>query len=406
MSEPHLETDDEVVRLVRGYVGPLHRQAAPANLQQNVLERIRSPRRPRLATLAGSGLMLVVIVAVAVVAVAVHGGSGTAGGGWQVMSAPSNLAPSGLSCPSSGDCWAAGGTRVWHYTRGAWSGVSSPGKGTLDAIACVTVGDCWAVGGHFTVPPGANDGVVQPLIEHGGSAGFAMFSGPQVSGDADSLDGVTCVSAADCWAMGTYGANSENGGDGILHPLVEQYDGAGWSVVSSGSPSTVSGQLTAVACADAGECWTVGTASGGSLIERYDGTSWTLETAPGLAQDIALDGVTCVGPDDCWAVGSTGGGDTLQPGVIHYTDGGWAAVSSPHVDAANGGSLADVACCPHSPCSHVATSSRSSSVTQGPGDQVCDGGRPLQERLVSDSADGAMLSLGKSASDLDAAAVQ
>ena len=199
MPEPNAKTDDEIVRLVRAYVGPLRRQAAPPSLQQDVLEHVRSPRRPRFASRVGSGLVLVVVAAVAVVAVAVHGGSSTAGSVWQVMSVPSGFSPSGLSCPSTDDCWAAGGTSIWHYTGGSWTRASSPGQGTLDAIACTNADDCWAVGSHFTVPPGPSrpkpDGVVQPLIEHGGSAGFAMVNGPLVTGDTDSLDSVTCLSA-------------------------------------------------------------------------------------------------------------------------------------------------------------------------------------------------------------------
>jgi hypothetical protein len=276
------------------------------------------------------------------------GAAAQSGGGWQVMSVPSNFAASGLSCPSSGDCWAAGGTGIWHYTGGDWSQVGSPGKGTLDAIACADVDDCWAVGGHFTVPPGLNDGVVQPLIEHGGSARFAMVNGPHVSGDADSLDAVTCLNADDCWAVGTYGANSENGGDGILHPLIEHYDGAAWSVVTAPTASPLNGQLAAVACSGPSECWAVGNMSGSSQIERYNGDTWQPIPTPQLQG--GLSGIACTSADDCWAVGSSGAGVGLQPLVVHYTDGGWQVVSSPHVNAANGGSLVGVACASATDC--------------------------------------------------------
>ena len=111
-------------------------------------------------------------------------------------------------------------------------------------------------------------------------------------------------------------------------------------------------QLTAVACPSAAECWAAGSMSGDSLIERYDGDTWSALATPQLVavQGGSLSGIECTGADDCWAAGSSGSGDTLQPLVVHYTAGAWAVVPTPHVNAVNGGSLAGVACVSASDC--------------------------------------------------------
>ena len=283
---------------------------------------------------------------------------------WHSVTVPSGLTPTGISCVSSSDCWVLGVTdvstnaprsAVWNLSGTTWSRLSVPANGNLVAITCVTTDDCWAVGGHYTVPPDDNDGVVQPLIEHDSGTGFTITDIPQTTGDADNLEAVTCASEDDCWAVGSYAANSENGGDGLQHPLIEEYDGSGWRpIYVSGQP--LNGDLRAVACVDAGDCWAVGSVVVGNdyaqLIEQYTGGGWTVVVGPdteGTSAAGGLGAVTCTGPNDCWAVGSTNPPstpteETAQPLIEHYTGGAWTVVSSPFVNAANGGGLSGIAC--------------------------------------------------------------
>jgi hypothetical protein len=46
------------------------------------------------------------------------------------------------------------------------------------------------------------------------------------------LNGVTCVSAGDCWAVGS--SSSVNGPG---EPLIEHYAGSRWAIVNSPNPS-------------------------------------------------------------------------------------------------------------------------------------------------------------------------
>ncbi|MFA5861133.1 MAG: putative Ig domain-containing protein, partial [Candidatus Thermoplasmatota archaeon] len=78
------------------------------------------------------------------------------------------------------------------------------------------------------------------------------------------LAGVTCVSASDCWAVGYYLA------DGTYQTLIEHWDGASWAITPSPNASSVQHNLLlGVACVSASDCWAVGTGAGVTLTERY-----------------------------------------------------------------------------------------------------------------------------------------
>ena len=375
MPDPLTPPDDEVVRLVQAYVRPLRDQAPPAHLQDSLIQLIRARhRRTSVGRWVGSVAVIAAVAVVAGIATAVHlgllGGSGSpvgsGPGDWQAVSLPSGFSATGISCVGRDDCWLLGthgtdaASAIWQYSGGAWTSVPFAGPGTLDGLTCVTADDCWAVGGHFTVTPGPNDGVTQPLIEHSDGTGFSAVSEPQVPGDADGLRAVSCVSADDCWADGNYGANSENGGDGILHPLVEHYDGSVWTVVNGAASGLDGAELTAVTCASPAECWAVGSQWTGALIEEFDGSGWRVVSSPVL-NGIGLAAVACPSPADCWAAGSTGAPQTptapLEAPLIAQSAGaGWEVASSPSVQGGpNGAVLSGIACSSGDDCWAVGT---------------------------------------------------
>jgi hypothetical protein len=72
------------------------------------------------------------------------------------------------------------------------------------------------------------------------------------------LNGVTCVSASDCWAVGYY--NNGSGGSGVGQTLIEHWNGTSWSILPSpnvgiGNVGTASNFLEAVTCTSAANCW-------------------------------------------------------------------------------------------------------------------------------------------------------
>jgi hypothetical protein len=164
-------------------------------------------------------------------------------------------------------------------------------------------------------------------------------AGASVSG----LEGVTCLAADDCWAVG----DAYESSTGAYPTLIEHWDGAQWSII----PSQTSGedQLYSVTCISAGDCWAVGFAYLGStaavpddatLTEHWDGIAWTIVpspyvseptgTAPGQGSQDFLESVTCAGAADCWADGYYFMSSTVaQTLMLHWDGTAWTLVQAP-----------------------------------------------------------------------------
>src|SRR5207245_11156062 len=75
---------------------------------------------------------------------------------------------------------------------------------TLYGVTCASASDCWAIGDDqtyvhdFQTPN-------QTLTEHWDGTSWSIVSSPNVgTNHYNYLAGVTCASASDCWAVGTY----------------------------------------------------------------------------------------------------------------------------------------------------------------------------------------------------------
>ena len=142
-------------------------------------------------------------------------------------------------------------------------------------------------------------------------AGSAPSGAASTAGASASLQGVACVAAADCWAVGWSTADTA----GQPETLIAQDTGAGWRVLASPPvPGSAGAELDAVTCAGDGDCWAVGYSWQGSgaarttqpLVERETPAGgWTTVSSPAPTgvPDSALDGVACAANGDCWAVG-------------------------------------------------------------------------------------------------------
>jgi hypothetical protein len=191
----------------------------------------------------------------------------------------------------SGDAKAAPTTSLAPAAAGTWSLVPSPNTGptqynTLYGVACPSASDCWAVG-YYQAGTGSHS---RTLIEHWDGSSWSIVSSPNSSAsESNFLLGVTCTSATDCWAVGHH----DSGNVAVFLTLILHYDGTSWSVVSS--PNVTEAQdneFRSVTCTSSADCWTVGYYSIGNpalpggplvyqtLIEHWDGTSWTIVTSP------------------------------------------------------------------------------------------------------------------------------
>ena len=70
--------------------------------------------------------------------------------------------------------------------------------------------------------------------------------------------------------------------------LAEQWNGSDWSIVTTPNPSPSVDNLSAVACTGASDCWAVGFASAGLLVntlaEHWNGSTWSIVTTPTRVQ--------------------------------------------------------------------------------------------------------------------------
>jgi hypothetical protein len=131
------------------------------------------------------------------------------------------------------------------------------------------------------------------------------------------------VADSQCWAVGWASGATIDASSYETHTLVEQETGGGWSIVSSSNPpgSTADSGLTTVACVSARDCWAIGSESDPTpgptqtLDEQDTGGGWTIVSSPNPSGSTLplLVGATCVADSQCWAVASS----TDASGNVH-----------------------------------------------------------------------------------------
>jgi hypothetical protein len=216
---------------------------------------------------------------------------------------------------------------VEHYDGNAWDITTidtdtsaSVASGYLNGVTCVSATDCWAVGAVEYVNPSSGDytSPQEPLVEQYDGSRWSVTASPSPQGNAatagsSELESVTCVNASDCWAVG-YGANDSGS------PLFEQFDGDVWKLIAVTGTAGAPADLNSVTCTSSRACLAVGAggaADDSNVIDRFDGNNWTTVTlSTAAANGMGLAGVTCFSIRDCWAVGS---GEALK-----YNGGSWS----------------------------------------------------------------------------------
>jgi hypothetical protein len=278
---------------------------------------------------------------------------------WSVVPSPnvgvtgSSLGP--VSCASATACMAVGNfddssgiaktlTESWDGT--SWTGVPSPNPGPasnnnyLGGVSCISATACTAVGWSHV-----SESKYKTLIESwDGTKWSEVRSANPATFGGNFLSGVSCVSAAACVAVG-YSVVSGS----VYRTLIESWDGTSWTVVPSRNPVSGGDYLYGVSCTTAAACTAVGYTSRGTLIESWDGTSWTVVPSPNPSpSNDGLHGVSCASATACIAVGSTN--SSINQTLIESWDGtSWTVVPSPNQDG-NPSILEDVSCVSATSC--------------------------------------------------------
>jgi hypothetical protein len=278
------------------------------------------------------------------------------GGNWSLFHSP-DMTPQylgGVTCVSASDCWAAGSytnednfrqTLIEHWDGSSWAIVFSPNtspteSNSLSEVTCTATSDCWAVGRRTVVVNSTSTDYT--LVEHWDGTTWSIATSPNAAGSSKLLN-VACAAAADCWAVGYYSSGT----------LIEHWDGSSWSIVASPNAAG-SNRLYSVTCTSTADCWAVGYYLSGSsrqtLVEHWNGVSWTIVTSPNTrtTEQNFLYGVTCASTANCWSVGFSYGTGNDQTLVEHWDGNTWSIVSSPN--AAGNSQLYSITCASASDC--------------------------------------------------------
>ena len=146
------------------------------------------------------------------------------------------------------------------------------------------------------------------------------------------MSAVKAVSATNVWAVGCSWESVDS--ESAPLTLVEHWDGAQWSVVSS--PTTGYGDgLSALAVISAKDIRAVGSsnAGGNTLSEHWNGTQWSVVSTPNAGSYYNhLNGVVALSTSNVWAVGDEANqGSAGQSLIEHWNGSQWSVVKSANV---------------------------------------------------------------------------
>jgi hypothetical protein len=256
----------------------------------------------------------------------------------------------GVSCTSSSACMVVGGflnsSSVSVPLAERWNGVkwsaeeppipSGAKESGLFRVSCASASACTAVGAYTN-----SAGTYFTLAESWNGTSWSVKETPPVVGAKFSqLAGVSCTASNACTAVGEY-QNSEN----TFLSLAERWNGEKWSIQE---PPALSGAtftwLNGVSCTSSTACTAVGyyrkTGAYLTLAERWNGTAWSVQSTPNLSgtpEDDHLEGVSCASASACTAVGTytnSAGIGTLLMEAWNGTE--WTLQSAPSPSEAKG----------------------------------------------------------------------
>ena len=288
----------------------------------------------------------------------------------------------------------AGGGPGDNATGNAYSG--------LNAVSCPTAGFCVAVGTYKD-----GDGRYWGLIDAFSSGTWRAIAAPEPAKDSagqapsltetqTGLTSVSCTSAVNCVAVGSYDDEV-----GFYYGLIETFSKGTWLPLEAPEPfkdglgtgrgtdadSYQFAGLNSVACTSTTSCTAVGRYKDANalqwpLIDMLKGTVWDPVAGPEPASNASgakpgsraqpdggsyLLSVTCLSRTSCTAVGAYLDSSTHIYGLIDsFRDGAWQGVAAPEpatdisrvnpgtdADREEGATLAAVACTSPRPCISV-----------------------------------------------------
>jgi hypothetical protein len=269
-----------------------------------------------------------------------------------------NLA--GVSCASSTMCLAAGKNQIkaqpllelWNgseWSTSVWPNPTVPYD--MTDVACTSATACVVIGTSETALR------AWKVKEEGGTWALTGETLPTPSGGSQLiLRSISCSSATACTAVGNYYQESEK----TYKLLVERWNGTSWALQSAPNPPAGASNTTmmSVSCASATSCVTAGKSSALTVAESWNGTSWSVMTtpSPGTSEN-ALEDISCNSSSACIATGlykETGSGQFRKPLAERWNGTTWSVLSVPNpAGAERDVTLKGVSCQATSSCTAV-----------------------------------------------------
>lgn len=272
---------------------------------------------------------------------------------WEPNTAPSaqgaqRAGLSGISCPEKERCVAVGRAKykkqLWEDIGAVWLGGTSwslndPSSALvrLYGVSCLHSSFCISVG---TRTVGSKTEQRAWKREGGTWAGMTL---PTVTNP--QLQDVACTDSTHCTAVGRQGNAT----------LAERWNGSSWAVQTTANPEAdYTDGLEGVDCPTTTSCIAVGfrqVESSSSLLafsEEWNGTSWTIRKVPRRpgASGSKLTDVSCASASFCAASGTAGSGPLLE----HWDGTSWRVVAIPQPEGAEWTSLGGISCTSASNC--------------------------------------------------------
>jgi len=262
------------------------------------------------------------------------------GSAWSIVATPTLGVSSALlavSASTATDAWAVGfsvlgrhddGTLIEHWNGTAWSVNSSlVVKGfvaELTGVADLSPTNAWAVG----IGNGA-------ILEHWNGSAWSSVTVPDPDFTPGAGQSISASSPTDIWVVGT----TVNTTTGTTTAEALHFNGTAWAVVPMQQPGTNTPTIGAVTAISATDAWAVGedigatSAPGGStLIEQWNGAKWSIVPSPTPGADPGLTGVAARGSSDVYAVGNnlpSINGGAVQGLILRWNGSTWSQDTDP-----------------------------------------------------------------------------
>jgi hypothetical protein len=264
-----------------------------------------------------------------------------------------------MSCPSNGDCSAAGIYAVKNNSplifvvdekNGTWGhAIEVPGSARLDAggggfitsISCPSAGNCSA-GGILPVAFSTTISGAFVVNETNGVWGTAMeLSGPRsFNHNGAGIDSISCASAGNCSAGGTFPKGAHGGAPSFV---VNETDGVWGKVHAIPGLNSLnvggSSEFRSVSCGAPGNCSAVGQyqqisgVTRAYIVSEVKGVWGAAFRVPGLSKlngphMSSLTTISCASSGNCTAGGYYGNGDHQIAFIVSEKDGTWGTASA------------------------------------------------------------------------------